>query len=175
MKPVILPLFLMISLAAFGQGKSGSAARPAGAGAQSQSMGHAPEMGRPADAGKPAVTGQPESTPSNNSSQSQEQRALTSAQINGGSFKMLQEKTGMSSEQLQQLYASSGAKNYGQFVSAVMVSKNLNLDTTAVLEGLKTKSLGNTLKDMGVSEQAANAEIKKANKEIKAADKKKSS
>jgi hypothetical protein len=163
----------MISLAAFGQGKSGSAARPAGA--ASQGTGHAPEMGRPADAGKPAVTGQPESTPSANSSRSQEQRALTSAQINGGSFKMLQEKTGMSSEQLQQLYASSGAKNYGQFVSAVMVSKNLNLDTNAVLEGMKTKSLGKTLKDMGVSEQAANAEIKKANKEIKAADKKKSS
>ncbi|HSA93882.1 MAG TPA: hypothetical protein VLE48_12790 [Terriglobales bacterium] len=175
MKRAILPLFLMISLAAFGQGKSGSAGRPAGAGAPSQSMGHGPEMGRPADAGKPAVTGQPESTPSANSSQAHEQRALTSAQINGGSFKMLQEKTGMSSEQLQQLYASSGAKNYGQFVSAVMVSKNLNLDTNAVLEGMKTKSLGKTLKDMGVSDQAASAEIKKANKEIKAADKKKSS
>ncbi len=177
MKRAILALFLVSSLAAFGQGRSGSAGKPAGVGASSHSMGHSAAPGPPADTGKPADAGKPDSSPSADSSKGKahEQRALTDAQLKSGSFKMLQEKTGMSSEQLQQLYSSSGAKNYGQFVSAVMVSKNLNLDTNAVLEGMKTKSLGQTLKDMGVSEQAANAEIKKANKEVKAANSKKSS
>ncbi|HXE90796.1 MAG TPA: hypothetical protein VNK82_07535 [Terriglobales bacterium] len=175
MKRAILALFLVSSLAAFGQGKGASGGRPAGAGAPSHSMGHSTDVGRPAEVGKPSTAGQPSTSPGTVSSQAHQQRALTDAQINSGSFKMLQEKTGMSSEQLQQLYASSGARNYGQFVSAVVVSKNLNLDTNAVLEGMKTKSLGKTLKDLGVAEQTANAEIKKANQEMKAANRKKSS
>ena len=88
---------------------------------------------------------------------------------------MLQEKTGKSTEELQAMYLASGAKNFGQFTSAVMVSKNLDLDTNAVLEGLKTKSLGQVLKDMGVSEETATAEIAKAKKQSKDANKKKSS
>ena len=70
------------------------------------------------------------------------------------------------------MYASSGAKNYGQFVSAVVVSKNLGLNTQAVLTGLKTKSLGQTLQDLGVSEDKAKAEVKKAEAEVKASKRK---
>lgn len=69
------------------------------------------------------------------------------------------------------MYASSGAKNFGQFVSAVVVSKNLGLDTNKVLDGLKTGSLGQTLHDLGVPEDKAKDAIKKANEEAKDAEK----
>jgi hypothetical protein len=94
---------------------------------------------------------------------SQTQQPLKSAQTNGGAFRMLEEKTGMTSDQLQQLYASSGAKNFGQFVSAIVVSKNLGLDTKQVLNGLRTQNLGQTLQSLGVSKDAAKDAIKKAN------------
>jgi hypothetical protein len=81
---------------------------------------------------------------------------------------MLERKTGMTSEQLQALYASSGARNLGDFVSGVVVSKNLNLDTNQVLAGLKTKSLGQTLKDLGVPSEKAKEAIKQAKREAKA-------
>jgi hypothetical protein len=92
---------------------------------------------------------------------------LSDSQMNGGSWKMLQDKTGKTSDELKAMYAASGAKNYGQFVSAVVVSKNLGLDTQQVLDGLKTKSLGQTLQDLGVDKKKADAEIKKAEKEAK--------
>jgi hypothetical protein len=60
----------------------------------------------------------------------QTQQPLKSAQRNSGAFRILENKTGMTSDQLQQLYASDGTKNFGQFVSAIVVSKNLGLDTT---------------------------------------------
>jgi hypothetical protein len=43
----------------------------------------------------------------------------------------------MTSDELHQLYGSSGANHFGQFVSAGVFSKNLGLDTNQVLEGLK--------------------------------------
>ena len=82
---------------------------------------------------------------------------------------MLEKKTGMTQSQLEGLYQSSGAKNFGQFVSAVVVSKNLGLDTNAVLHGMETQSLGQTLKDLGVPENNVKPEIKKAQKEVKSA------
>jgi hypothetical protein len=117
--------------------------------------------GRPADAGRPSNTG----------SQAQTQQSLKDAQINGGAFRMLETKTGMTSDQLQALYASSGAKNFGQFVSAIVVSKNLGLDMNAVLSGLKTQSLGQTLQSLGVSPEDAKKAIGQAKKDAKAANK----
>jgi hypothetical protein len=117
--------------------------------------------GRPADAGKPADTG----------SQAQAQQPLKDSQVNGGAFRMLENKTGMTSDQLQALYASSGAKNFGQFVAAVVVAKNLNLDTNAVLDGMKTQSLGQTLHSLGVSPEDSKKAMAQAKKEAKAANK----
>jgi hypothetical protein len=167
---------LTAALAAFAQGRSGGHATPP-AGGPPVSAGQPATAGRPADAGRPTDPGKPATLPNTNSTQGkpQTQQSLKDSQINSGAFKMLQEKTGKSSEELQQMYASSGAKNFGQFTSAVMVAKNLDLDTSAVLEGLKTKSLGQTLKDMGVSEQTATTEIAKAKKQMKEANRKKSS
>ncbi len=172
----IMMFVLAASLAALAQGRGGGG-RPAGAGGGPPAgVGQPASAGRSADAGRPADSGRPADVSGASSQQGQleTQRPLKESQINSGAFRMLQDKTGKSSEELQQMYASSGAKNFGQFVSAVVVSKNLELDTDAVLEGLKTKSLGQTLKDLGVAEEAANAEIKKAKKQSKDANRKKS-
>jgi hypothetical protein len=163
--------FLVLSsltLAAQGRGGGRPSSPPAGAvgGGQRPAMNSAATpAGRPAESGKPADAGQGQQT------RSQTQQQLRNEQINSGSFKMLQEKTGMTSEQLQQLYTNSGARNYGQFVSAVLVSKNLGLDTTQVLDGLKTMSLGETLHSLGVAPDKAKAEIAKAKKQMKDAGK----
>lgn len=114
--------------------------------------------------------GQGQSQQGQQGGMSQTQQPLKQAQMNGGAWTMLENKTGLSSTQLQQLYQSSGAKNYGQFVSAIVVSKNLGLDFNQVLAGLKTQSLGNVLQSMGVSKSKSKDAIKKANSEIKAAN-----
>ena len=172
MKTRLLVFLLAASVAAWAQGKPANAGRPAGAGGGPPSgmgMGnsgmansHSEMGGRPADAGRPSTS---------TSSQAHTQQPLKDSQINGGAFKMLETKTGMTSEQLQALYASSGAKNFGQFVSGVVVAKNLGLDTNAVLEGLKTQSLGKTLQSLGVSPEDAKKAEAQAKKEAKAANK----
>ena len=98
---------------------------------------------------------------------SQTHQPLNQAQVNSGAFRMLEKKTGMTSQQLQTLYARSGAKNFGQFVAAVVVSKNLGLDTQKVLDGIKTASLGQTLQNLGIDKKKAKEEIKKAEREAK--------
>jgi hypothetical protein len=170
MKKLLL-VILAASLTVAAQGKGGTrGGPPAGAGpgvSSGSGTSHRPDTsgthGRPDTATKPAH---------DDHRKSGEQQALKDSQTNSGSFKMLEDKTGKSSDELKAMYAASGARNYGQFVSAVVVSKNLGLDTTAVLDGLKTKSLGETLKDMGVSETQAKAEVKKAEAEVKAAKRK---
>jgi len=117
--------------------------------------------GRAANTGQPADVGRSE----------QPQQPLKNAQVNSGAFQMLEQKTGMTSDQLKALYASSGAKNFGEFVSAVVVSKNLGLDSNQVLQGLKTKSLGQTLQDLGVAPDKAKEEIKRAKHEQKQSNK----
>ena len=176
MKTRLLVFLLAASFAAWAQGKPGGAGRPSGTGGGPPSgtgmgnagMGasHSDMGGRPADAGRPSTS---------TGAQAQTQQPLKDSQINGGAFKMLETKTGMTSEQLQALYASSGAKNFGQFVSGVVVAKNLGLDTNAVLDGMKTQSLGETLKSLGVSPEDAKKAIGQAKKEAKAANKNKSS
>ena len=173
----IMVFMLTAALAAFAQGRSGGSHGGSAAGGPPTGVGQPASAGRSSDAGRPADPGRPADHPASSSQQGQSetQRPLKDSQINSGAFRMLQEKTGKSSEELQQMYASSGAKNFGQFTSALMVAKNLDLDTSAVLEGLKTKSLGQTLKDLGVADNTATAEIAKAKKLTKEANKKKSS
>lgn len=163
----IVVLLLAASLLGFAQGRPSGAGKPAGAGAaggvgrptdiggrSSDVGGHRSEMGRPAEMGR-----------------SETKQALKQEQLEGGAWRMLQDKTGKGSEELQAMYEGSGARNFGQFASAVIVSKNLGLNTEQVLEGIKTKSLGETLKDMGVAPETAKAEIKKARKQAKEAGK----
>ena len=171
MKSKVLVFILAAAVAAFAQGRSGGHAGgpPAGVGGgmSGSSMGNGHGMGGPSS------TGPSTNSNSNRGSEgmSQTQQPLKDSQVNGGAFRMLENKTGMTQQQLQDLYASSGAKNFGQFVSAIVVSKNLGLDTTKVLDGLKTMSLGQTLQSLGVSSKDAKSEIKKANQQIKDAKK----
>jgi hypothetical protein len=147
-------------LAQRGRGGMGNAGAMGSAG----SMGHenATGMGRetgPARAGNNA--GQPAGA-------SNQQQALKPSQINGGAFQMLERKyPGMTSAQLQDLYKTSGAKNFGQFVSAMVVSKNLGLDYNKVLSGMQTQSLGKTLQSMGVSKDKAKEAITQTHQEIR--------
>jgi hypothetical protein len=163
MKKTWFVFVLASSLAAFGQGHSGS--HPGG-----------PPSGMPgagSGAGMGHANGEADSHGSVGQSQgmSQTQQPLKSAQTSGGAFRMLEKRTGMTSDQLQQLYASSGAKSFGQFASAIVVSKNLGLDTNQVLNGLKTQSLGQALQSLGVPKDKAKDAIKKANSEVKDAEK----
>ncbi len=164
MKGKVLAFVLAAAVAAFAQGRSGGHAGgpPPGMGAgMGNSSGHGSgDMG-------PSNHGNSNTGPGN---MSQTQQPLKSSQINGGAFRMLEKRTGMTSQQLQQLYQSSGARNFGQFVSAIVVSKNLGLDTNQVLNGLKTMSLGKTLQSLGVSSKDSKDAIKKADREIKDAN-----
>ena len=102
------------------------------------------------------------------------QQPMTQGQMKSGSFQMLQQMTGMDPEHVQEMYAHSGAQNFGQFASAVVVSHNMNLDQHKVMDGLKTMNLGQTLQKMGVPRETAKAEVKKAERQVKEANKKKS-
>ncbi len=159
MKRNVIVFLLAGSLAAFGQGHSGGHA--GGPPSSTPGMGSGAGMGR--DSGMSSEHG----SMGQSQGMSQTQQPLKDAQIKSGAFSMLEKKTGMTSQQLQQLYAQSGARNFGQFVSAVVVSKNLGLDTQKVLTGLKTASLGRTLQNLGVDKKKAKDEIKKAEKEAK--------
>ncbi len=157
MRRSLIVFVLASSLAAFGQGRSGGhpSGTPSGTPGSGASMGH--DSGMSGDHGSMGQS----------HGMSQPQQPLKDAQVNSGAFRMLEKKTGMTSQQLQALYAQSGAKTFGQFVSAVVVSKNLGLDTQKVLNGLKTASLGQTLQNLGVDKKKAKEEIKKAEKEAK--------
>jgi hypothetical protein len=173
MKKIFVIVLSIASVLAFGQGRGGGGGRPGGVGG-----GPPGEFGgsanRPGDFGMPAsgahsghdngagnhpTSGQPEYT----------QQPLKSSQINSGEFRMLEQKTGLTQAQLERMYQSSGAKNFGEFTSAVVVSKNLGLDTNAVLKGLQTQSLGQTLKDLGVPSKDVKPEIRKAKDQVKSA------
>jgi hypothetical protein len=158
-----LVVFLLVSsLAAFGQGRPGShpGGPPSSAPGPASGSGMGNDRGMSGDNGSMAQS----------HGMSQAQQPLRDAQVSSGAFRMLEKKMGMTSAQLQALYSQSGAKNFGQFVSAIVVSKNLNLDTQKVLDGLKTASLGQTLQNLGVDKKKAKEEIKKAEKKAKDAD-----
>jgi hypothetical protein len=100
-----------------------------------------------------------------------QQMPMSQSDMNSGAFQMLQQRTAMSSSDLHKLYASSGTHNFGQFASAMLVSKNLGLDYNKVLTGMKNKSLVQTLQSMGVDHDTAKMEMKKAQRNIKTANK----
>jgi hypothetical protein len=165
MKGRIVVFVLAGSLMAFGQGHGHGMSDSMG-----QGMGDSMGSGTSGDMGRGHGMGAPSEANAGNGGArqgSEMQQPLKDAQVNGGAFRMLERKTGMTADQLQALYKSSAAKNFGQFVSAIVVSKNLNLDTQKVLDGLKTQSLGQTLQSMGVAQNTAKEEIRKAHQEIK--------
>jgi hypothetical protein len=179
MKKLSVIALCILSVAALGQSRGGGRPGGTGGGAPGGFGGGAPggvgggqgrsgdfggaasntHAGRDGAASNRAAGGQPEHA----------QQPLKPSQINGGAFRMLEQKTGMTQSQLESMYQSSGARNFGEFTSAVVVSKNLGLDTNAVLKGMETQSLGQTLKDLGVPSKDIKPEIKKAQAEVRSA------
>lgn len=98
------------------------------------------------------------------------QGPLTDKDMQRGSFRRMMQKTNMSAEQLRQMYDSSGARNYGQFVSGVMAAHNLGLDKQEVLTRMRTRNLNQALQDMGVDKAKANQEINRVRTEMRTAD-----
>ena len=179
MKTKLAIFTLACAVAAFGQhgGRPGGgpAGPPAGVGMGSSSSpgaGHAPggDIGHPPDS-HPGPGDHGPGTHGGPGSHHDAQQPLNDHQINGGAFRMLERRTGMTADQLKTLYASSGAHNFGQFASAVVVSKNLDLDTNRVLDGLKTQSLGRTLQALGVAPDKAKDAARRAEREVKESEK----
>ena len=154
---ISLPFAASLAAQGHGGGQGGGQGKPGGL--PMGGPGGRPEMGRP---------GSPMDRPSH---REMTQQPLRDSQINGGAFRMLEKTTSLNSQQLQELYQSSGAKNFGQFTSAIVVSKNLNLDRAAVLEGLKTMSLGETLQSLGVNKEKAREAISEAKHQVREAEK----
>lgn len=96
-----------------------------------------------------------------------EKKSLSRRQLKSGAFGKLQSTTAMDSQQLQSLYESSGARNFGQFASAIMVAEKLGLDRNQVLQGLHDQSLGKVLKDLGADRRKAKAAMKEVREELK--------
>jgi hypothetical protein len=160
------------------------AQRPAGAGKPAQ-------QGKPAEAARPAQAGRPEARPGKSGeadvkkdegkqkgeSKREEHAAgkgkagLTDKETKSGAFKMLQRKTGKSEEELRAMYASSGAKNFGQFVSGIVAARNLGLNEGKVLSAMEHKPLEQVLQEeKGISRRQAQAEVRRAEREVREAE-----
>lgn len=129
---------------------------------------------RPTRARPPAPRGNVE-RPSN----SAETRGAQSAE-NGKSFRGIAKKLNMTPDALEQAYAAALKDNpkltRGQFVAANMLAHNLGaknpaITTDAILAGLKSgKSIGQTLKNLGVTDKEADEAERAADKEAKEAE-----
>jgi len=98
-------------------------------------------------------------------------QVLQPSQLAGGRMRLLQRNTGMSAEEISRLYTVSGARNFGQFTCAMLVSQQLKLDREAVLHGLYANNLGQVIQRMGVDSAAARNNIVAAVHEIVEAEK----
>jgi hypothetical protein len=184
----IVVFVLAVSMVALAQRPAG-AGKPAGAGA---GAGAGAQQGRPADAGRPSQAGRPEPRPgSAGEAETQKQEgkqkgeakreeqargkgkdgdAEAGSAAGSGAYKMLQRKTGKSEEELRAMYEASGVKNFGQFVSAMVASQNLGMDSNLVLSQLGSKSLGQIIQEQkGLSPEQARAEIARAQREARQA------
>lgn len=104
--------------------------------------------------------------------QQRDQRRIHQGTLNdqakqSGSWKMLQQKTGMSGEQLEKLYAEHRVRNYGQFGMAMVASKNRNLDSSQLLGHMaKGNSLQKSLEIQGLTREEARLQIRTAQREM---------
>jgi hypothetical protein len=96
------------------------------------------------------------------------------------SFRGIAEKLGTTTQALETAYAAAKAANpkltRGQFIAANVVAHNLGaknpaITTQAILDGLKSgKSIGQTLRSLGLSDKDADEAEKAADKEAKEAE-----
>jgi hypothetical protein len=93
---------------------------------------------------------------------------------NCGRMRLLQQKTGLSVDQITQMYDRSDAKNFSVFATAILVSQQLNLSRDKVLAGLRSSNLGDTLKQMGVQSDLVVPTIRRAVQQVVDSEKKSS-
>ncbi|MDA2939280.1 hypothetical protein MYX75_13595, partial [Acidobacteria bacterium AH-259-A15] len=98
-------------------------------------------------------------------------KPITEEHIRSGAFRKLQQVTEMGPLDLHILYESSGAQNFREFATALMVAQLLRLDRALVLRALYEKKLDEILQDFAVPGKQAKAAIKAVKKELKRADK----
>lgn len=172
----LLVFVLAFSMLALAQGRPAAAGKPAGSGAQ---------QGKPAEAGRPEArpgrSGDAEVKKEEGKQKGESRReehaagkgkaGLTDKETKSGAFKMLQRKTGKSEEELRAMYASSGAKNFGQFVSGIVAARNLGLNEGKVLSAMEHKPLEQVLQEeKGITQRQAQAEIRRAEREVREAE-----
>ena len=97
------------------------------------------------------------------------------------SFRGIAEKLNTTPDALEQAYAAARQANpkltRGQFIAANMLARNLgaknpSITTDAILAGLKSgKSIGQTLKSLGVADKEADEAERAADKDAKGAEK----
>jgi hypothetical protein len=91
-----------------------------------------------------------------------------------GRMRLLQQKTGLSVDQIAQMYNRSDAKTFSAFTTAVLVSQQLNLNRDKVLAGMHSKNLGDTLTQMGVRSDLIVPTIRRAVQQVVDSQKKSS-
>ena len=132
-----------------------------------------------AAAQRPTHPATPTQHVSNTSRSSQSSRSSNMSTPKVTSFRGIASKLNMTPDALESAYKDALAANpkltRGQFVAANVLaqnlgSKNANITTQAILDGLKSgKSIGKTLQGLGLSQTEANKAQKDANSEIRRA------
>ena len=83
-----------------------------------------------------------------------------------GRMRLLEERAGLSVQEIRQMYDRSHAINFGHFTCAVLVSKQLNVDTEALLQELNEGSILRALERMGIEQDRARVTISATVREI---------
>ncbi len=93
-------------------------------------------------------------------------QTLEPRHLHCGRMLLLEKETGLSAVQAVDLYSHAGAKNFGQFVVAILVSQRLNLDRDTVLNGLSSCSLGEVVQRLGIDPATSRVTILAAVREL---------
>jgi len=99
------------------------------------------------------------------------QQALGTEQLTGPRMQLVRQRTGLSQDQIVKLYNASGAKNFGQFVCAMLAAQQLKVDSSALLEQLRTGCVREGLVRMGVDRERSRVAVRAALDEMVAARK----
>ncbi len=99
------------------------------------------------------------------------QEKLQLADYNSGRMRLLRQKTGMSADEVGQLYGHSGARLFGQFVCAILVAQRLGVSRELLLQRIRYTNIAAVLESMGVDRQRARDAIMASVQEMAAAEK----
>lgn len=99
------------------------------------------------------------------------QQALGTEQLTGARMQLVEQRTGLSQDQIVKLYYASGAMNFGQFTCAMLASQRLGVDRSALLEQLRNECVLDALLRMGVDPERSRAAIRDSLSEMVATKK----